>query len=55
VQDTFKDWSVDPSVAHDSDHFAIGFVIDHGRKKISNSLGLKYSLKDTQPSDWVKA
>ncbi|KAF5319459.1 hypothetical protein D9619_008774 [Psilocybe cf. subviscida] len=54
-QDTFKDWCVDPSLSHDSDHYAIRFTIDHGRHEIANPLGLKYSLKHVKANEWVEA
>ncbi|KAF5313929.1 hypothetical protein D9619_013084 [Psilocybe cf. subviscida] len=53
TQDTFKDWCVDPSLAHDSDHYAIRFTIDHGRHEVPNPLGLKYSLKQVEPMKWI--
>lgn len=55
TNDTFKDWTIDPSLAHDSDHFGIRFMIDHGRKEIDNPHGLKYNIKDTNPNKWLKA
>lgn len=55
AQDTFKMWAIDPSLAHDSDHNAIKFIIDHGLKEIENPLGIKYCLDKVEPSDWTKA
>lgn len=55
TMDTFKDWCVDPSLAHDSDHFAIRFVVDNHRTEIHNPTGIKYSLKETKPGDWINA
>ena len=54
TQDTFKDWAVDPQLALDSDHNAIKFTIDQGRKEIDNPCGIKYNLKDIQPDEWIK-
>ena len=55
THDTFKDWAVDPAIAHDSDHFGIKFTIDQGRKEVDNPMATKYSLKETNPEDWAKA
>ncbi|KAH6906675.1 Endonuclease/exonuclease/phosphatase, partial [Coprinopsis sp. MPI-PUGE-AT-0042] len=54
ANDTFKDWCVDPSLSHDSDHYAIRFVIDEGRQEILNPTGIRYSLKDAKPQEWIK-
>ncbi|PPR03941.1 hypothetical protein CVT26_001146 [Gymnopilus dilepis] len=54
-RDTFQDWAIDPSLAHDSDHYAIKFTIDHGRKEIENPCGIKYNLKDVSPAEWLEA
>ncbi|PPQ76465.1 hypothetical protein CVT25_000729, partial [Psilocybe cyanescens] len=55
VNDTFKDWCIDPTLSHDSDHFGIKFTIDHGRKIIDNPCGLKYNIKNTNRDEWTKA
>ncbi|PPQ92947.1 hypothetical protein CVT25_000111, partial [Psilocybe cyanescens] len=55
ANDTFKDWAIDPSIAHDSDHFGIKFTIDQGRREVDNPCGVKYNLKETKPSEWLKA
>ena len=55
TQDTFKMWAIDPSLAHDSDHNAIKFTIDHGLKEIENLLGIKYCMNNVDPADWTKA
>ena len=54
IQDTFKEWSIDPSLAHDSDHNAIKFTIDHGLKEVENMLGIKYCLNNVDPADRTK-
>jgi len=33
----------------------IHFTIDHGRKETNNLYGAKYSLKNVEPQDWVRA
>lgn len=48
-------WAIDPSLAHDSDHNAIKFTIDHGLKEIENLLGIKYCMNNVDPADWTKA
>ena len=53
--DTFKDWAIDPSISHDSDHNAIKFTIDNGRQEIENILGIKYNIAQTDPKEWSKA
>ena len=52
--DTFKDWSIDPSISHDSDHNAIKFTIDNGRKEIDNILGTKYNISKIDPEEWAR-
>lgn len=54
-QGTFQDWAIDPSIALDSDHFAIKFTINHGRKEVENICGIKYNLKEVNPADWIQA
>jgi hypothetical protein len=54
TQDTFKNWAIDPALAHDSDHNAIIFTIDHGLKEIENTLGIKYSMNNVDPAEWLK-
>ena len=51
---TFKDWSIDPSLAHDSDHNAIRFTIDNRRQEIDNILGIKYNINKVDPSEWSR-
>ena len=41
---TFKDWAINPSIAHDSDHNVIRYTIDHGRHEIDNILGVYQKL-----------
>ena len=48
-------WSIDPSLAHDSNHNAIKFTIDHGLKEIENPLGIKYCLNNVESKDWINA
>ncbi|PPQ73559.1 hypothetical protein CVT24_007444 [Panaeolus cyanescens] len=55
MEDTFKDWSIDPELSLDSDHYAIRFVIDPDRPVIQNPTGIKFSLKETKPEDWITA
>ena len=49
---TFKDWSINPTICHDSDHNAITFTIDNGRKEINNILGSKYNISKIDPDEW---
>ena len=53
--DTFKQWAIDPSLALDSDHNAIKFIIDHGLKEIPDYLPIKYNLNKVDPDEWSKA
>jgi len=46
------DWAIDPSLSHDSDHYAIKFVINHIPTVINNMAGEKFSLKDVDMEVW---
>ena len=51
---TFKDWAIDPEIAHDSDHNAIKFTIDNGRQEVDNPLGIKYNINKINPDTWIE-
>ena len=53
--DTFKHWSIDPSLSLDSDHNAIIFTLDHGLQEIPNLLPIKFNVKKADPAEWTKA
>jgi hypothetical protein len=48
-----NEWAVDPTLAHDSDHFAIRFQIDQVSEEIDNLAGEKYSLKEADAQNWI--
>ncbi|KDR64996.1 hypothetical protein GALMADRAFT_1344135, partial [Galerina marginata CBS 339.88] len=50
-----QEWAIDPSLAHDSDHYGIKFTINHTPVEIHNITGEKYSLKDVDMDVWTKA
>jgi endonuclease/exonuclease/phosphatase family metal-dependent hydrolase len=50
-----QEWTIDPSLAHDSDHYAIKFTINHAPVEIHNITGEKYSLKDVDMEAWTEA
>ena len=45
-------WAIDPGLSHDSDHYAIKFVINHTPTEIPNVTGEKYSLKEVDKEVW---
>ncbi len=49
-----QDWAIDPSLAHDSDHYAIKFILNQEQTEIQNISGTKYSLKDAKIQDWIE-
>ena len=53
IQDTIKDWAIDPQISLDSDHNAIKFTIDHGQAEIDNPFGIQFNTKDVQPDKWI--
>jgi len=49
-----KEWAIDPSIAHDTDHLGIKFMITHGQTEIENPLDIKCCLKDVKVDEWTK-
>jgi len=55
ANDVIQEWAIDTDIARMSDRYGIHFTIDHGRKETDNLYGVKYSLKNVEPQDWVRA
>ncbi|KAG6898040.1 hypothetical protein C0993_007127 [Termitomyces sp. T159_Od127] len=50
--DATEEWTVDPSLAYGSDHFALRWTINHGATEIQDPTGSRYNLKETKPDNW---
>ncbi|GBE87945.1 hypothetical protein SCP_1201710 [Sparassis crispa] len=53
--DAAKHWRVDQTKAFGSDHFALRWELDYGKREIENLTGKHFNFKDADPQKWKEA